>query len=344
MEITTEVTELDHNDFYRTYSLKRGWMLRAVLLLVPDLLLSAVIPISSFYLANVILIGIILVPFFFGLPYLLAKKRIRTIYEQTPSPNGRKTFRPFASGIEVTDETTTTFLRHEDLKQVGRTGDYVYIFTRFNGYYLLPIWCFSSEDQAAHFMSLANSGMAQATGKQPKTPLTFKPIYLLGLLCLIPALGFIAGLVLLILGIVHFKDRVFIIMGAIGMLITIGIYGSLFYFSMNTDVFRSGFADIAQTEVNDLVKNVEFYKLQNGNYPDSLQQIETKDSFTSIYDPLSSKKLTDKQEPFHYTRKGNRYLLFSVGQDGKANTADDIYPNLTNADTSKLGFIRKPER
>jgi hypothetical protein len=27
--------------------------------------------------------------------------------------------------------------------------------------------------------------------------------------------------------------------------------------------------------------------------------------------------------------------------DGKPNTADDIYPTLTNADTSKLGFIRK---
>jgi hypothetical protein len=343
MEITTEVTELDHNDFYRIYSLKRGWLLRLLLLLALDLLLSALIPISSVYLVNTLFIGIILVPFFFGLPYILAKNRIRRLYEQTPSPNGKKTFKPFATGIEITDETATNFLRYEDIRQVERTGDYVYILTRFNGYYLLPIWCFSSESQAAHFISLATSGMAQATGKRPKTPLTFKPIYLLGLLCLIPLLGFLAGLVLLILGIVHFKDRVFIIMGAIGMLITIGIYSSLFYFTLNSDVVRNGFAEIAQTEINELVKNVEFYKLQNGTYPDSLQQLDTKDSFTNIYDPLSSAKIGDNAAPFRYSKKGNKYLLFSVGRDGKPNTADDIYPTLTNPDTSKLGFIRKPE-
>jgi len=132
-------------------------------------------------------------------------------------------------------------------------------------------------------------------------------------------------------------------MGAIGMLITIAIYGSLFYFSFNTDAFRPAFAEAAQTELNDLVKSVEFYKLQNGSYPDSLQQIDTKGSFTFIYDPCSTHKLGDNEEPFHYSKKGNKYLLFSVGEDGKPNTADDIYPTLTNADTSKLGFIRKPE-
>src|ERR1700722_987546 len=140
MEITTEVTELDHNDFYRTYSIKRRWLQRLLILLAFDLLLSAFIPLSSFYLVTVIFMGIILIPFFFGIPYLLSKKRIRRLYGQTPSPNGKKIYKPFASGIEITDETATTFLRHEDIRQVGRNGDYVFIVTRFNGYYLLPIW------------------------------------------------------------------------------------------------------------------------------------------------------------------------------------------------------------
>jgi hypothetical protein len=287
--------------------------------------------------------GIILLPFFFGIPYLMAKKKIRKLYQQTSFPNGKKTFQPFASGIEITGESATVFLRHEDIRQIGRNGDYVFIVTRHTGYYLLPLWCFSSESQAAHFISLTNSGMAQAKGVRLKEPLTFKPIYLLGILCLIPLLGFFAGLVLLILGIVHFKDRVFIIMGALGMLITIAIYSSLFYFTMDSDAVRNGFAEIAQTEVNDLVKNIEFYKLQNGVYPDSLQQLDTKSSFTDIYDPLSPAKIGDNAAPFQYSKKGNQYLLFSVGRDGKPNTADDIYPTLTNADTSKLGFIRKPE-
>ena len=343
MEITTEINELDHNDFYRAYSLKQKWLQRLLILVAVDAVLSALIPLSSFYLITLVFMGIILVPFFFGIPYLVSKKRIREIYEQTPSPNGKKVYKPFASGIEITDETATTFLRHEDIKQIGRTGNFVFIITRFTGYYLLPTWCFASEEQAAHFLRIVTTGMAHVNGGQPKTPLTFKPIYLLGLLCLIPMIGFFVGLALLILGIAHFKDRVFIIMGAIGMLITIGIYASLFHFMMNTDVFRPALAQAAQTELNELVKSVEFYKLQNGAYPDSLQQIDTKDSFAVIDDPLSSKKLTDNQQPFHYSKKGRKYVLFSVGEDGKPNTDDDIYPTLTNADTSKLGFIRKPE-
>ena len=342
MEITTDVTELDHDDFYRTYSLKRAWLLRGVLLLVIDLVLSAFIPLSSYYLVTAIFMGIILVPFFYGIPYLIAKKRMRTLYEQIPSPNGKKTFKPFASGIEITDETATTFLRHEDIKQVGTAGDYLYIITRFNGYYLLPVWCFSSDEQVAHFISLAHNGIAQATGRRPKAPFTYKPAYWVAILCLIPVIGFFAGLVILILGIVHYKDRVFIIMGAIGMLITIAIYGSMIYFVQTSGVVQDGFAEIAQTQINDLVKSIEFYKLQNGSYPDSLQQIDTKGSFTNIYDPVSS-KFGDNEKPFHYSKKGNKYLLFSVGKDGKPNTADDIYPTLTNPDTSKLGFIRKPE-
>jgi hypothetical protein len=144
----------------------------------------------------------------------------------------------------------------------------------------------------------------------------------------------------LILGIVHYKDKVFIIMGAVGMLITIGIYGSMIYFTEHSDVIDSGFADIAQTQLNDLVKSIEFYKLQNGTYPDSLQQIDTKGSFISIDDPLQAFRQR-KAVQYQYQRKGNKYLLFSVGKDGKPNTPDDIYPTLTNADTSKLGFIGK---
>lgn len=343
MEITTEITELDHNDFQRDYAIKRRWLMRLLILLGLDLILSAFVPLSSLYLVTVVLMCIILTPFFFGIPYLVAQKRIRHLYEQSPSPNGKKTFKPFASGIEITDENGTSFLRHEEIKEIGKTGGYVFIFTKHTGYYLLPLECFFSEYETKHFIRIVNSALALVRGKRSKYPLTFKPIYLVGLLCFIPIFGFIAGLVLLILGIAHFKDRIFIIIGAFGMLFTIALYSSLFYFSMNTDAFRDGFADIAQTQLNDLVKNVEFYKLQNGNYPDSLQQLNTKGSFANIFDPMSMTKIKDREAPFHYSKHGNKYLLFSVGKDGKPNTADDIYPNITIADTSKLGFIRKLE-
>ncbi|MEO6849483.1 MAG: type II secretion system protein GspG, partial [Mucilaginibacter sp.] len=185
------------------------------------------------------------------------------------------------------------------------------------------------------------SGIANANGIRPSEPFTFKSGYLVGLICLVPLIGAFAGIVLIILGLVHYKDKVFVIMGAIGITITVVLYGSLFYASQNTDVFKSGFADITQTQINDLVKSIEFYKMQNGSYPDSLQQVENKGSFISIYDTMSEMKVGSKAITYQYHKVGNKYILFSVGIDGKANTRDDIYPTLSVVDTSKLGFVRK---
>jgi hypothetical protein len=262
------------------------------------------------------------------------------VRDRSSALTGQKTYKPFATGIEITDEITTIFLMYESIKEIGKTGRFTFITDRNTSYYLLPASCFSSEDQATHFLRIITNGMAHIKGAEPEVPFTFKPGYLVAILCLIPVVGFFAGLVVFILGIVHYKDKVYIIMGAIGMLITIAIYGSMIYFVQTSNVVNDGFAEIAQTQLNDLVKSVEFYKLQNGAYPDSLQQIETKDSFISIDDPLQTFK-NKKTVTYHYQLKGKKYLLFSVGKDGKPNTADDIYPTLTSADTSKLGFIRK---
>ncbi|BAU52278.1 type II secretion system protein GspG [Mucilaginibacter gotjawali] len=341
MEIVVETTEYDHIDFWRDYSLRRNWLQRCLFLIIAGLILSAFRPISSVYLINLLFLGIILAPLFIGIPYFESKKRIRKAYDSIVSPTALRMYKPFASGIEITGESPATFLRYEDIRQVGRTGNFIYLVPKFGGYYLLPVGCFSSVEEIEHFFRVVKNGVANTKGVPVKEPFTFKPGYLVAILCLIPVIGFFAGLVVLILGIVHYKDKVYIIMGAIGMLITIGIYGSMIYFVQTSGIVKDGFANIAQIQLNDLVKDIEFYKLQNGAYPDSLQQIQTKDSFTSIDDPTQAINGNKKSVTYQYQRKGNKYLLFSVGKDGIANTADDIYPNLSNADTSKLGFIRK---
>ena len=43
---------------------------------------------------------------------------------------------------------------------------------------------------------------------------------------------------------------------------------------------------------------------------------------------------------FEYKKIGNKYTLFSVGIDGIPNTADDIYPNIFDSDSSKFGFMK----
>jgi D-alanyl-lipoteichoic acid acyltransferase DltB (MBOAT superfamily) len=167
------------------------------------------------------------------------------------------------------------------------------------------------------------------------------PPYLLGLLCLIPIVGIFIGIGLILAGIFRYKDRKLILIGLIGILITVAIYSFLFYkldFRKNT---IDGFAKISQEDVNDLVKEIEFYKLTNDRYPDSLQQLINSDKIISINDPLLIIKMDEKiKTTFQYKKLGQKYTLFSAGIDGISGTRDDIYPNIVVVDTSKFGLIR----
>jgi len=339
MEIIVETTEQDYIDFYKAYGFQRNWLRRSLILLLVDLILTATVQKSNevvwaHYFVQLIIIGILLFPFFFIIPYLISRAKLKRAFEQMPSPFSKKTYRPFAVGVEVIDETGDQFLKYRHIKQAGIVGNYLFLTLSNGDYYLLPKWCFSSGDEAAHFLGIVNSGIAieyvQPHGK-------FKSYYFWGILCLIPFIGFIAGVVIVFRALFVLRDMLFAVIGVTGIVITI----FFIHYLATSPENRKEFAIIAQTEINDLVKNIEFYKMQNGVYPDSLKQVIDKDGFTSIFD-ISQEARSDGHLPLYkYKKIGNRYLLFSPGPDGKPNTKDDIYPTLTNPDTSKLGFIRK---
>ncbi|MDI3320309.1 hypothetical protein [Pinibacter soli] len=95
-------------------------------------------------------------------------------------------------------------------------------------------------------------------------------LYVLGILCLVPILGFIAGIVFFILGIVYYKDKWFSLMGVFGILWTIALYVILFYVAFFSSIGKQGFAGLSQQNLNGLVSEIEFYKTQHGSYPDKL--------------------------------------------------------------------------
>jgi hypothetical protein len=166
-----------------------------------------------------------------------------------------------------------------------------------------------------------------------------KPLYLVGLLCLIPLIGAFVGLVLLLLGIIKYKDKLLIVIGTFGIVFTVSIYSFLFYYIENSEEAKNGFKEVSQMQINNLIKNIEFYKLQNGQYPDSLPQLLATDKLTPINDAIQIVKHR-KSTYFTYKKIGGTYKLFSSGQDGISNTKDDIYPNTLISDSSKIGFRR----
>jgi hypothetical protein len=172
------------------------------------------------------------------------------------------------------------------------------------------------------------------------TQQTAKPPYLLGLLCLIPLVGAFVGLGLLLLGLLKYKDKWLSIIGAAGILFTVLVYSMLIYAGKNSPVFTKGFESISQMQLNSLLKNIEFHKLLHGQYPDNLQQLLDDDQLAPITDAAQGMNANGILY-YNYEKVGDKYVLFSSGQDGVPNTEDDLYPQVVISDSSKIGLIRK---
>jgi hypothetical protein len=171
-------------------------------------------------------------------------------------------------------------------------------------------------------------------------PTKAKPPYLLGLLCLIPLVGAFVGLGLLLYGLLKYKDKWLSIIGAAGILWTVLIYSALFYVGTHAAIFKKGFEDISQMQLNSLVKSVEYYKLTHGQYPDRLEQLREDDKLAPINDAAQGMN-TKRPLYYNYERIGDKYSLFSSGQDGIPKTNDDLFPQITITDSSSIGLIRR---
>jgi hypothetical protein len=93
-------------------------------------------------------------------------------------------------------------------------------------------------------------------------------------------------------------------------------------------------------QLNQVLADIELYKLQYGHYPDSLPQLRSSNLFAPVTDPIQNYELRSNRY-FNYGRVGDKYYLFSSGTDGIPHTADDFYPKLDIPDSSKIGLIRE---
>lgn len=168
---------------------------------------------------------------------------------------------------------------------------------------------------------------------KPKLP------YLLGLICLIPLVGAFVGIGLLLYGLIKYKDKWLSIIGTFGIVWTIVIYSTLIYSSKHLAIFKKGFTDISQNQLNSLLKNIEFYKIQHGQYPDSLKQLLNDDRLAPINDAIQLNQQRQNSY-YNYKKMGDKYFLFSSGQDGIPNTKDDLFPQIAINDSSKIGLIK----
>jgi len=152
-----------------------------------------------------------------------------------------------------------------------------------------------------------------------------KSLYKLGLVGLIPNFGLISGIVLIVQGFIR-KDNKMKIIGLAGILFT-PLFWCIFF---NSDFQKKNLRVFTNIQLNTIVKDLEFYKSKNGQYPDSLGQLKLQNKFFNDMELFSNEFDFRKSKParFYYKRLENDYILKSFGPDLILNTKDDIYPEL----------------
>jgi hypothetical protein len=178
--------------------------------------------------------------------------------------------------------------------------------------------------------------------------------YVLSGVSFIPLLGVPFGLIAIVWGICGIamgkRGGVTVaILGALGIASTIILYGSLFYFGFmqRGGVFDDLRGQMAQHLLDSAVQAIEFYKVQNGDYPDSLKTLQEslpKNSGVFLFDPTL---FGFGQAPrYFYYELVNRdhYYLRGVGPDGVPFTPDDIVPDVKVEPNSKVGLLLEQQQ
>src|SRR5262249_11336405 len=111
--------------------------------------------------------------------------------------------------------------------------------------------------------------------------------YVIAGLGFIPAIGVLFAIIAIILGLVKLRSggKRLIVLGCLGILLTVGLYSTLFYeaFVVRGGVYDDLGGKLAKTTLTDLVKSIEYYKVTKGQYPNSLLELQAslgKESFT----------------------------------------------------------------
>jgi hypothetical protein len=344
MEIEYRITKEDYLEFNKLYYSDQLRKRIGIVILIVGI--SALFFGSIPFNWNKFLIGtsasaIVTFGLFYFIPLFRANKAVTRSIEKDKSDLVEKKLTIVDEGLQIESENKVTNWKWESIVSVHSNEQFIYIFLVDKRYMLFPKRIFRSESDAVNFMGLIQSkfpilkpGVTIQSHYTPK-----KPSYLTGLVCLVPVVGAVIGIIYIINGISKYKDKWFVIMGSGGVLINICYWYFAFY--ANAFGFQGIMVQTSQRQLNSVMKAVEFYKIKNGYYPDSLGQINDDNSDIWIYDPLTPGEHVNKSNEYNYQKIGNHYYLFSSGPDGIPNTWDDIYPQVAPADSAKFGLIRK---
>jgi len=166
--------------------------------------------------------------------------------------------------------------------------------------------------------------------------------YVVSILSFIPLLGVPIGLVCVVFGVIKRKSNGLVVsgIGLAGIVLSVVLYGNLAlqlkhptgdYAQLQTEL-------LADRVLLDMVKAVEFYKLENSHYPNQLEELGD-----DVKAQISLQGMSSGLGEIFYelTPEGDTYYLLVTGPDGKPFTNDDIHPNISSQEMQKIGYRSK---
>ncbi len=159
--------------------------------------------------------------------------------------------------------------------------------------------------------------------------------FVIGGVSFIPGVGVIFGIIAIIWGLVTKKvgGKKLAVIGTCGIGFSVILYGALFYFGF---VQRGGVYDdlrvqLSKNTITSLVQAIEFYKTQNGQYPESLEVLRKslpENSMVFVHDPTQVQMGGEPRYYYYELEDQEHYYLLGVGPDEQPYTSDDVLPNI----------------
>lgn len=338
MQIESENTRKDYVDFLKYYYFKKDIPLKIIIPLGIIFLICSNMMYGQRYhylprfLLLVLVLEIITFIFLFLIPYSIWLYRISKNFK--PNEKILISTSLYEEGITITRSDDEQLYEWTEIKSIYKYEGNICLTTFNKELFPLTANSFASAKELNDFFKIVQQQIERAK------PVNINRLYRKGWFGLIPLVGAFFGLWLVIEGAFKYRDRKMILIGMTAIMFTVIIYSSLFYYGEYSIAGREARIPISQEFLNTTMKDIEFYKTQRGYYPDSLEELLFVSKSNYFYDPLADGNNGPNRGNFYYRKIGNGYTLFSFGVDRKANTPDDLYPDLHNLDISKIGFIR----
>ncbi|MGB6084265.1 hypothetical protein [Moheibacter sp.] len=271
---------------------------------------------SVFIIALVISFGL-LIFFFWGIKYLKSIRRLKRT--ETESADTVLNVEVLEKGILLQKINSDKKIQKTwtEIKNLIHRKEFTYLIFTDGTYLFIKNNSITNENK--EFIPIIKEKIKPFRSEMGRTLIWYS---------FIPLIGFIFGIVFFARGIFDRHLKNFLI-GILSFIFSGITFWCFLFFMDNTgkntgsDTYRN------KNNLNQIVKELAYYKLKNGKFPDTLDSLKIQTNFIILVEietslnPFSDLEIRE----IYYENRDSTFILRTLGPDGKPFTEDDILPD-----------------